>query len=182
MNYKKYDTAYIEHFGIKGMRWGHRKAYKKTQPKEPIVTTTKYGDVISMNTDPTNNFVKFLAKHSPRVKDNVERSDYFSIRDSSGKNIGEMELYRESKNSMNVVWVGIRNDQRGKGYAQAAMIAAVEIAKKRNMSKVTLEVPGNSPDAKHIYSKLGFKELETISDENDVWGGLTKMELNLNKG
>lgn len=35
------------------------------------------------------------------------------------------------------------------------------------------------PHAKHIYEKLGFKETgeAMLGDEDDVWGGLTKMKL-----
>ena len=46
---------------------------------------------------------------------------------------------------------------------------------------MTLEVPGNSPDARHIYEKIGFVAGEQISDEDDIWGGLTKMRLDLTK-
>jgi XTP/dITP diphosphohydrolase len=35
--------------------------------------------------------------------------------------------------------------------------------------------------ARHIYEKLGFKEVsdKTIFDEDDMWGGLTSMRLDL---
>jgi ribosomal protein S18 acetylase RimI-like enzyme len=50
---------------------------------------------------------------------------------------------------------------------------------------VTLEVPGNSPDARHIYTKLGFKVVKEATAKeikNDpVWGGLTDMKLDLGK-
>lgn len=40
-------------------------------------------------------------------------------------------------------------------------------------------VPGISPDARHIYEKQGFEVVGQISDEDDVWGGLTAMKKNL---
>ena len=44
------------------------------------------------------------------------------------------------------------------------------------------EVPGDSPDVRHIYEKLGFKENGILTTpEDQVWGGLTKMKLNLSK-
>ena len=48
--------------------------------------------------------------------------------------------------------------------------------------KLTLEVPGNSPDARHIYEKNGFKvthEATKAESEDDVWGGLTNMEYDI---
>lgn len=47
------------------------------------------------------------------------------------------------------------------------------------MKQLTLEVPGISPDARHIYEKQGFEVVGQISDEDDVWGGLTSMKKNL---
>ena len=47
------------------------------------------------------------------------------------------------------------------------------------MEQVTLEVPGTSPNARHIYEKLVFEAVEVISDEDDAWGGLTRMKLKL---
>lgn len=44
--------------------------------------------------------------------------------------------------------------------------------------QLTLEVPTNSPDARHIYEKQGFVAGKRISDD-DVWGGLTEMKRKL---
>lgn len=47
------------------------------------------------------------------------------------------------------------------------------------MKYITLEVPTISPNARHIYEKIGFKATGTLGSEDDVWGGLTKMRLDL---
>lgn len=50
----------------------------------------------------------------------------------------------------------------------------------KGCKQVTLEVPGVSPNARHIYEKLGFKSTgEVIGDDDDICGGLTKMRLEL---
>ena len=59
------------------------------------------------------------------------------------------------------------------------MSGVVKYAKQEKFKQITLEVPGDSPDARHIYEKLGFKATKVISDEDDVWGGLTQMILKL---
>ena len=41
---------------------------------------------------------------------------------------------------------------------------------------------GISPDARHIYEKIGFKKNKRISDEDDVWGGLTSMTYKYKNG
>lgn len=54
----------------------------------------------------------------------------------------------------------------------------IKTSKKNGNKQITLEVPGNSPDARHIYEKNGFVAGKSIS-EDDVWGGLTKMKRKL---
>ena len=174
------------HFGVKGMKWGVRKKRERNpRPNvktetETLTSKTKYGDTITMAGQPTPKFTMFLASRLKGVRENVRKSDHFKLKDQSGKSVGEMQLYQESKNSINVVWVGVDDSARGRGYAQAAMKAAVKHAQKKGMSKVTLEVPGNSPDARHIYEKMGFKSTGVVDgDSDDMWGGLTHMELKL---
>jgi hypothetical protein len=60
------------------------------------------------------------------------------------------------------------------------MKAARDFGKQQNFEKMTLEVPGNSPDARHIYEKLGFKVTKEADDTDDFWGGLTEMEYKFN--
>ena len=90
-----------------------------------------------------------------------------------------MQLYRENPKSINVVWVSVDSKHEGNGYATTVMKAVVDHAKKQNLDTVTLEVPGISPNARHIYESIGFKAKGKISDDDDSWGGLTAMELNL---
>ena len=76
--------------------------------------------------------------------------------------------------------MGVRSKYGGKGHAQSAMRLAIEDARKQGVKYVTLEVPTDSPNARHIYEKLGFKETEKGQfTEDDVWGGLTEMRLDL---
>lgn len=160
-----------------------KKVVDVKQRTESMTVKTKFGDSIEMAGEPTHGFTKFLAKHIPAMNKELSNSEHYKLKDPSGKPVGEMQLYKESKDSVNVVWVGVNQGAQGKGYATAAMKGAVKYAKNNNLKKVTLEVPGNSPDARHIYEKLGFKDVgkEDGYDENDIWGGLTKMELNLKK-
>lgn len=179
----------LVHYGIKGMKWGvHRSdpGSKKPQVKERTESTSvklKNGDTLSLSGDPTPAVAKLISKLSSNVRNTVNNTSNFTIKDPKGKKVGEMTLFKESPTSMNIVWVGIRDEHRGNGYASAAMKAAVDHAKKQNLETITLEVPGESPDARHIYEKLGFKEVPTppeLAGEESVWGGLTNMRLDLN--
>jgi GNAT superfamily N-acetyltransferase len=181
------EDEYLAHYGVLGMKWGVRRAQRKEPLKikdktESTSIKTKTGETIILDGEKTPGLAKFLAKYSSGIRKNLENTDSFLIKDSNGEEIGSMELFKESSNELNVVWVEVSDKHRGKGYATAAMIAAIKIAEKRKMHKVTLEVPGTSPDARHIYEKLGFKPVSTLGNVNDVWGGLTVMEKHLKKG
>ena len=190
------------HYGIKGMKWGVRrfqnedgsltaqgkkrydnpssknKGYQfsdKKFHKGKILVTTKNGDTLSIGEEKPKAFTRFIAKHSKKVRQELENNKMCTIRDKNGKRVGDLEVYKESEDSLNVVWLGIDDSQRGKGYATAVMNGVTKFAQENNLKQITLEVPGISPDARHIYEKQGFVAGEQISDDDDVWGGLTKM-------
>ena len=142
--------------------------------KSDIKIKTKNGDALTISEEKTPKLAALIAKHSPRVREELERSKVCTITDKNGKRVGDLEVYKESKDSMNVVWVGIDDAHRGKGYATAVMKTASKFAKENGCKQITLEVPGDSPDARHIYEKQGFVAGEQLSSD-DVWGGLTKM-------
>ncbi|QFG13620.1 acetyltransferase [Arthrobacter phage Shepard] len=176
---------FLAHYGVKGMRWGKRHD-DAPKPKKTIKLRTesrsvklKDGSKLILSGDKTPLPARLLAKVSPRIRKNIETSENFTLKSSDGKTVGNMFLYQKKSDELNVAWVEVNPKHRGKGYASAAMQGAVDLAKDKNLKKVTLEVPGNSPDARHIYEKMGFKAGKQISSSGDMWGGLTEMQLDL---
>ena len=173
------------HHGVKGMKWGVRKERVSSVKSHSVSFKgkTKSGETVTMNGRPTSKFTQFLANRSKRIANQVNASELINIHDSKGRRVGDLQLFKESKDSMNIVWVGVDDKYSGKGYAQVAMKSSINYAKKQGMKKVTLEVPGNSPNARHIYEKMGFKDTKVITTpkEDPAWGGLTGMELLLDK-
>lgn len=98
---------------------------------------------------------------------------------SNGKKVGDLALYDESMQSTNINWISIDKKHRGKKYAQSVMDWIIKEETKNGKKFLTLEVPGDSSDARHIYEKKGFVAEKQISNADDVWGGLTSMKKRL---
>ena len=185
-NFYTVDTdAELYHYGVKGMKWGVRKDRKRANKfdhrneLDTLVMRTKTGEELRLSREPTPPMARFIAKLSKRAQNTLRNSDELKIT-KDGKHIGELSLYKESKDSLNVVWVTIDEGYEGKGYGTSVMNGVVQYAKQTKCKQVTLEVPGISPNARHIYEKLGFRSTgETLGDDDDAWGGLTKMKLKL---
>lgn len=171
------------HFGVKGMKWGVRKkrqtSTKSNRPRQRLIleSKTKNGAKIVGVQAKGNKIANFLARYNVNLqKKQIEATKNLELYDADSKKIGNLQLFHESPTSLNVTWLGINERDRGKGYGQAAMRMAEDYARKSGMKQLTLEVPGISPDARHIYEKQGFKAIGPIYDKDDVWGGLTAMK------
>ena len=167
-------SDYLIHYGVKGMKWGVR----KQKPPADYTARSKNGDLIEMRRDEFGLIAKGLRKISPKVATEQDKTRIYNAY-VNGKKVADITLYKESDTSVNVVWLGVKTRERGKGYAQAILESSTGRVKAAGFKQMTLEVPGNSPDARHIYEKQGFVAGKQISSDDDVWGGLTKMKKKL---
>lgn len=171
-------SDYLIHYGVKGMRWGVRKSRQPAQKQYMGYgnrhVKTKTGHSLYVRRDSTPAIGRILQKISPSIKERASRSYNCTIIDR-GTKVGDIQLYRVSKDEINGTWLGINEKHRGKGYATAVLKDSVSYARDNGYKYFTLEVPGISPDARHIYESQGFVAGEQISSSDDVWGGLTRM-------
>lgn len=128
----------------------------------------------------TTELSRFDGKFIKRLREWSNKRSSFDIYLGSEK-VAELNLIEKSKEELNIMWIETYEDYRGKGYSQAILTELIRFAKSQGYKYVTLEVPGRSPDARHIYEKLGFKDdgVLTTPEEDFYWGGLTRMKLKL---
>lgn len=181
----------IAHFGVKGMKWGVRKDRSssreplKSLGPETVVRKTAAGEEVRLSKTPPTRFQNFMGRRSEKFRKNYADQAYLTIHDGTGKKIGEAQVSKKSEDELDLVWLGINKSARGRGYATAVMKAGAEFGRQEGFKKLTLEVPTNSPDARHIYEKLGFKVVKepTAKEMEDdiVFGGLTQMAYEINE-
>lgn len=153
---------------------------KTYNEKQIMFAHGKDGSEITIEQTNHGALARILALGSEHVRQEQLNFKDFAIK-SNGKNIGSMEIHQDSPTEVNGVWVDISPKYRGNGYATAILLETLHDCKQKGYKTFTLEVPGNAPDARHIYEKVGFVAGEQISDSNDIWGGLTAMKLDLTK-
>ena len=171
----------LAHFGVKGMRWGVR---NDTNSKSKLVglgpdvvtRTMANGDTLTLQKRTPTKLHKSIAKVSERYVKSYNEGAYFVIKDKSGQSIGEANLWKKNSEELYLNWIEIKKSARGQGYATETLKAAADYGRKQGFKKMTLEVPGISPDARHIYERMGFKTVKESSTDDDIWGGLTSME------
>lgn len=174
---------FLAHFGVKGMKWGViRKNYLADRNRElmPLTSfTTAKGDTVSLKEVGNPRFSSALAAVSSKFRNYIAGAKGFDIL-VDGKVVGEAAFKEKSKEEINLAWITVHDEHRGKGYATKVFDAGVAYAKAQGYKKITLEVPGNAPDARHIYEKFGFKDdVGSKVDTDDVWGGLYPMTYNI---
>ena len=187
----------LEHYGVKGMKWGIRKdrssgnkgsgvkdRYRAIRNKELVNMTvkTRNGTEVNIVETRTPKPAAFLnAIRKDGLAENAAFKDFSLSVD--GKRVGNASFDRVSDDELNLMWLGVKKSERGKGYATAVFDAAVQYGRTAGVKELTLEVPGESPDARHIYEKQGFivdqKKTDAKRDVNDIWGGLTFMRLDV---
>jgi RimJ/RimL family protein N-acetyltransferase len=179
----------LEHFGVKGMHWGVRKeraaGLQDLTKGHPITQKTKNGDQLTLVPNSPTKINKTLALLSQSYADNYAQGASLTIRDKEGKKVGDANFWYDKKDrdSVYLNWITINKHARGNGYASAVLKAAEDHSRKAGKKQMKLEVPGNAPDARHIYERMGFiatHEPTAKEAKNDpVWGGLTHMEKKL---
>lgn len=164
------------HYGVKGMKWGQRKSDSNLVGLGPdkITRKTKSGDTVTLSKTPPNLLNKGFAKLSKRYVESYNSWAFFDIKNQEGKRVGDASVYKDG-DELYLSWIGVKTKHRGQGYATAILSAARDFGQEAGLKRMTLQVPGNSPDARHIYTQLGFRVTEEASSTNDYWGGLTSM-------
>lgn len=146
-----------------------------------IQIISKSGDRIIL--DPQNpwKFIQWLGKIIPPLRKQQARTGWFQIK-IDGKKVGDFQIYSRSPQELELSWIDIVPEKRGRGIAKAVIKRIIDFAKENNYKKISLEAVGEEfSNARKLYESLGFKPVKTIStaEEDKLWQGLELYELSL---
>lgn len=119
--------------------------------------------------------MSFLGRHIKSLRESQEKYLGYEIYLGS-KNIGGICLNLNAPGIVDLTIIEIKSNYRGNHYATKIISWFINYFQKHGYKKITLDAAQGSPDAVHIYEKLGFKKVKIVS-KDDIWGGLVNMEL-----
>lgn len=167
----------VEHYGVKGMHWGVRKSEPKSTRSpvkslgpDSVSRKTASGETITLQKVSPTKLQNFMGRHSKSFREEFGKQAYLHILDGSGKRIGEASIQKRNNEELYLEWLGINKSSRGKGYASAVMKAGRDFGREEGFKRLILDTV-DSPDARHIYEKMGFKytgEANTMVYEFDA--------------
>lgn len=132
--------------------------------------------------DPSK-FVKFMSSIIPGFSERNKNIYSYKIFTKDNLKVGEYYLNTIDSNRVDLEWLHVSSKYENLGYGSSAMRSILRVLVDVGYKKATLEVPGSSPNAKHIYEKLGFvvNGPDITGPDDIIWGGLTPMVIDLSK-
>lgn len=78
-----------------------------------------------------------------------------------GKPAGFLAIYEEELKVGRILFLGVGDEYRGKGYARQLMKFAIKALKDRGMITIRMNTRSDNTRARKLYENLGFKEIWT---------------------
>lgn len=151
--------------------------------KRSYTYKTRNGEILTYESQ--KKFNGFLARHSKKYRDSVNRYYGYDVKNKQGKKVGDLQLELQDNGKTTYVnWLSTKEQYGGKGYGRAGMEFVEKFAKEHGSERITAEVVGHTPQINHLVDKMGYVRLEQLStpDDDFVWGGLTKVEKKVKRG
>lgn len=140
---------------------------------------TKITSDLSLQEMTGPDFEKIISQYIERIRKDRKNFKCFWILADSRK-IGTLHIQTLSGKILDIHWIDIEKEHRGYKYATTVLLYIINQHSKKGYREFHLEVPGNAPDARHIYEKIGFRSTGKIREEhNNSWNGLSEMVLKL---
>jgi len=87
---------------------------------------------------------------------------YFGLIEEAGKIVGTYALYPMSETVAELRKMYLHPDLRGKGLGKQLLAFIEQIARKKSFTRIELETATDMNDARALYEKNGYREIERI--------------------
>ena len=110
------------------MRWGVRHDRENDNRKESYSVKTKSGETLTLERYNTPLLTKGLSKISPKIRQEINNTRHYAVKNSQGKTVGDYQLYRKSPDEMNITWGSIDKKHQAdkQGYVRLGKIKTRE--------------------------------------------------------
>ena len=159
-----------------------RRAYSKFNMSYKIKrfsSILKITSNLSLQEMTGQDFENIISQYVERIRKDRKNFKCFWILVDS-RIIGTLHIQTLPGKILDIHWIDIEKEHRGHKYATTVLLYIIDKYAKKGYKEFHLEVPGNAPDARHIYEKIGFRCTGKIREEhNNSWNGLSEMILKL---
>lgn len=178
----------IEHYGVKGMKWGVRRSDEELSRSRKASgsdsTSKKSLRDQYWDESPGAKMTRVVSKTGEKITVEKQRPPALAvvvgrltgqsppnsvssmvIRNSSGKKVGQFQIWLDDPQTVRGEWLTIKKDSQGQGYSRAAIEGLLKAASKDpNIKTVKAQVPRDAKAAQHIYGSLGFKKYKSLGE------------------
>ena len=139
---------------------------------EIVLRNKKTGETLNLKTGRDSlvgRFMDYIFPSLRRISEATQELEIYKSKKKIGTIILRSGVDDIPEDTLHIIWISIYGKEEGKGHAQSVIKEILKKSKKAGFKYVTLD-SADQDVHRHLYPKLGFKYVEGIPDDEQLWG------------